>query len=167
MNWDAVGAFGQMLGSIAVFVTLGYLAVQVGHARREVRRSVSQGRTEATLQLMLNRVNNERSHGLRVKAETALGGGVSPFRVALVQTAGLSQDEADTLGWEESAWWQLRAQTITYIDELPAGARSEFDTNVYNYYGASPVPKLWYETTKGVLNPDAVRYIDNLLAQPG
>ena len=33
MNWDAIGAIGQMLGSIAVFVTLGYLAVQVRRIR--------------------------------------------------------------------------------------------------------------------------------------
>ena len=31
MNWEEVGAIGQVLGSIAVFVTLGYLAVQVKH----------------------------------------------------------------------------------------------------------------------------------------
>jgi len=29
MNWDAIGAIGQMLGSIAVFITLVYLALQV------------------------------------------------------------------------------------------------------------------------------------------
>lgn len=33
MNWDAIGAVGQVLGSVAVFVTLGYLAVQIRHAR--------------------------------------------------------------------------------------------------------------------------------------
>lgn len=34
MDWNAVGALGQVLGSFAVFVTLAYLAVQVRHARR-------------------------------------------------------------------------------------------------------------------------------------
>jgi len=29
MNWNAVGAIGQILGSLAVFVTIGFLAVQV------------------------------------------------------------------------------------------------------------------------------------------
>ena len=44
MNWDGVGAVGEALGSIAVFVTLGYLAIQVRHARDDVRRSVSTAR---------------------------------------------------------------------------------------------------------------------------
>lgn len=44
MNWDEVGAIGQVLGSIAVFITLGYLAMQTNHARREVQRAISQSR---------------------------------------------------------------------------------------------------------------------------
>jgi len=47
MEWDAVGAIGEVLGSVAVLVTLGYLAVQVKHARAETRRALSQGRSEA------------------------------------------------------------------------------------------------------------------------
>jgi len=35
MNWDAVGAIGEIIGAIAVVVTLVYLATQVRHARRE------------------------------------------------------------------------------------------------------------------------------------
>ena len=33
MNWDAISAIGQMLGSVAVFVTVVYLALQIKHAR--------------------------------------------------------------------------------------------------------------------------------------
>jgi len=47
MNWDAIGAIGQMLGSIAVLVTLIYLGVQLRHVRAETRRSMNQGRAAA------------------------------------------------------------------------------------------------------------------------
>jgi len=33
MNWDAIGAIGELIGAIAVFATLVYLAVQVRHSR--------------------------------------------------------------------------------------------------------------------------------------
>ena len=46
MNRDAIGAIGQMLGSVAVFVTLAYLAVQVRHSRQDARRALSQSRGE-------------------------------------------------------------------------------------------------------------------------
>jgi len=49
MNWEEVGAIGQVLGSIAVFITLGYLAVQLRHARAEMQRSPSQPTNDSSL----------------------------------------------------------------------------------------------------------------------
>ena len=40
MTSEEVSAIGQMLGSVAVFVTLGYLAVQVKHSRQDARRAL-------------------------------------------------------------------------------------------------------------------------------
>ena len=37
MNWEAAGAIGEILGSIAVFITLIYLAIQVQQNTRHVR----------------------------------------------------------------------------------------------------------------------------------
>ena len=37
MNWDAVGAIGEIVGAFGVIVTLGYLAVQVRENSRQVR----------------------------------------------------------------------------------------------------------------------------------
>jgi hypothetical protein len=34
MNWDKIGAIGELVGALAVLVTLIYLAIQVTHARR-------------------------------------------------------------------------------------------------------------------------------------
>ena len=34
MNWDAIGAVGEIIGAIAVFVTLLYLAAQIKFARK-------------------------------------------------------------------------------------------------------------------------------------
>ena len=34
MNWEAIGAVGEIVGALAVLVTLIYLAVQVRHTRR-------------------------------------------------------------------------------------------------------------------------------------
>lgn len=101
MNWEEVGAIGQMLGSIAVFITLGYLSLQVRHAR-------------------------------------------------------------------QTAWWTYRLQIIPYVDELPAMERTAIENQLRGTYGRPGVARLFYETyLKSTAHPDAVRYIDNLLAQPG
>ena len=54
-----LGNYGEFLGSIAVFATLVYLAVQVRNTKSELRRSISQERAAASIQLQQNRVANE------------------------------------------------------------------------------------------------------------
>ena len=34
MNWDAIGAIGEILGALAVVATLFYLAIQIRHSAR-------------------------------------------------------------------------------------------------------------------------------------
>ena len=67
--------------------------------------------------------------------------------------------------WAELAEWQYHAQVIAYIDELAPGDRVQFDSVIRSGYGTDLLTRLWYETLKKGLNPDAVRYVDNLLAQ--
>jgi hypothetical protein len=45
MNWEALGAIGEIVGAIAVVVTLGYLAVQIRQNTRTVRASTNHALT--------------------------------------------------------------------------------------------------------------------------
>jgi hypothetical protein len=45
MNWEAVGAIGETIGAIALFLVL----FQVRHAKHEMRRSVRSERTDSLL----------------------------------------------------------------------------------------------------------------------
>jgi hypothetical protein len=47
MNWEAVGAIGEIVGAVGVIVTLGYLAVQVRQNSRQLERSVEASRVAA------------------------------------------------------------------------------------------------------------------------
>jgi hypothetical protein len=168
MNWDEVGAIGQVLGSIAVFITLGYLAVQVGHARGEMRRSISQNRSDTARQLSMFYASDDRMcHIIEKMVGTTSGPQRFPSMTALMTERGLTFEEAFRYNNIEMAWWQYRSQVIENVAELPSGKRIEFDSAIQIAYGKLPGPRLWYETSKATLNPDAVRYIDNLLAQPG
>jgi hypothetical protein len=42
MNWEAIGAIGEVLGAAAVVVTLGYLAVQIRQNSQAVKNSAAQ-----------------------------------------------------------------------------------------------------------------------------
>jgi hypothetical protein len=49
-----------VLGSIAVFVTLGYLGAQVRHGRSDTQRSIIATRGDTLRQLVMAKVTDER-----------------------------------------------------------------------------------------------------------
>ena len=55
MNWDAIGAIGEVLGALVVVITVGYLAVQVrqntAQQKREETVSIQRGQNEVVAQL--------------------------------------------------------------------------------------------------------------------
>ena len=165
MNWEEVGAIGQVLGSIAVFVTLGYLAIQVKHSRQDARRALSQGRGEANRDVLALQCD-ERINRLFDKANVVLGAPPSTFASALMEQVGLTSEEATLLYWLELTRWNYRLQIIPNADELSPMERAHFDGSIRTGYGRVGVSQLFYERIKLAAHPDAVRYIDNLLAQP-
>ena len=167
MNWDAVGAVGQVLGSIAVFITLGYLAVQVRHAGNEVRRSIRQSRAEAYRDLQAQ-FRDPRIHALQVKANAALGAQPHGFVLEVMERTGLTLEEANLLLRMQGAWWNSHLQVIPDADELSAMERTAFDGTLRATYGSPGIARIFFETgIKRTQHPDAVRYVENLLAQPG
>jgi hypothetical protein len=40
MNWEAAGAIGEVVGAIAVFLTLGYLALQIRQNNKSISSSI-------------------------------------------------------------------------------------------------------------------------------
>lgn len=167
MNWTAISAIGQLLATLAVFASLGYVAVQLRHARDEVRRSIHDSRAEVARNLLLTRATDTRLTHAYVKATVALSapdGPLPAFVDAVMARTGLSIEDAAALYWEQLAWWQYRLQVIPYVDDLPPGPRVEFESGIRRNYRDQPLERLFYETTKAGLPPAAVRYIDGLLA---
>ena len=78
--------------------------------------------------------------------------------------AGLTNEEMSAVVWDQFAFWHYRQ--ASYLDELTVGERTEFDGGIRNSYGLDVVGRQWYDGSKPMLNPDFVRCIDNLLAQP-
>ena len=79
MNWEALGAIGEIVGAIAVVVTLGYLAVQIRQNTRSVRASTYQSITSFIAEM--NRVVEENPDLARI------------IRVGALDLSQLSPDE--------------------------------------------------------------------------
>ena len=59
MNWDAIGAIGELVGAMAVVMTLAYLAIQIKQGTRATR---AQTRSMLTQQLLEFHKNNLLAH---------------------------------------------------------------------------------------------------------
>ena len=161
MNWDAIVAVGQAISSLA----LVFVLVQLRHARQEVRRSVSQTRADVGPELWMLRADNPQLSGLILRTEAAPGGQQSPFFAELAAKANVTLDEASQVFSHHFAWWMYQAQVIAFAKELRAGERAQFDAGLRRYYGISQSGQIWFRAMRNILDPDAVRYVDNLLAQ--
>jgi hypothetical protein len=101
MDWNALGAIGEIVGALAVFLTLGYLAVQIRQNTKAVRASA--------LDSSINAVNDVRVAILGSSEVTAF------YRKGLVNPEELGDDERErfrllmhTIIWSV---WNIYAQT--------------------------------------------------------
>jgi hypothetical protein len=115
MNWDEVGAIGQVLGSIAVFITLVYLAIQTRHAKDATQAAVSQARGEA-FRHHLAWATEPHMIANVVKANTALGAVPNGFVASIMEKYGLTREEGFSLFYFEMAGWSNRLQGIAAIE---------------------------------------------------
>ena len=68
MNWDAIGAIGELAGGVAVIATLIYLAIQVKHSKALLERNESialsqmyQARADARMNVVLAQAQSEKA----------------------------------------------------------------------------------------------------------
>ena len=164
MNWDAIGAVGQAISALA----LVFVLVQIRHARSESRRALSAGRAEA-VRALNNQFLDERALGIWKKATTALETSISPSHQIVMERAKLTWEEAWLLLAMARSHWAYFLQIMPNIYELPAMERYEFEQSLRFHYGANGGPnRIFYEVyIKNGAHPDALRYLDNLLAEPG
>lgn len=60
MNWDAIGAIGEILGAFAVFATLVYVALQIRHSIQATRGLVRESVSDRVVADIRAPLNNER-----------------------------------------------------------------------------------------------------------
>jgi len=84
MNWEAIGAVGEIVGALGVIGTLVYLAVQIGQNTKAVRTASHHGVTDSFNHLNTKVAEDERLARL--------------FRVGLEDFESLTPDEQVSAG---------------------------------------------------------------------
>jgi hypothetical protein len=137
-----------------VFITLGYLAIQVRHAKEEVQRTVGKMSVDSAQEILLAQVMHPSIAAIYVKANANLG--LSPPNVVrlFMERAGLTEEEANVLNSPPMAWWQHRVQVIPYLETMLPSWRLLFEKATRSYL-ARPAMQMWYDEFKvGQSHPD-------------
>jgi hypothetical protein len=149
MNWDAIGALGEIVGAIAVFVSLLYLAVQI---RQSTELARTQYHTNSVT--ILEPFTNWKSANPRV------------FREGMTDFGSLNSDDRINL---DSV---LTLFVLTFKDVLEARERGFMDNETYlaweGYIGthlAMPGGRMWWNEAREIYIEKVQAAIDNSIAR--
>jgi hypothetical protein len=165
MNWDAIAAVGQAVSALALVIVM----IQLRQTREEMQRSVGRMRLEGVRDTGLAFATHpELASALAQANEAAHGGMLRPPFVEYLLSLGLTAQEARQLYGFHQAEWTNTELAIEALPRMTLGVREGTARWIRSRFSNSfPLYAKYYELSKAELNPDTVRYIDNLLAQPG
>jgi hypothetical protein len=97
MNWDAIGAIGEMLGALVVVITLVYLAVQIRYARNATIDQNRLARSSAVRELILATMENDERRNGQMR-----NWGLDKYYEELAKELGITSVEARETSGETS-----------------------------------------------------------------
>ena len=147
MNWDAIGAVGEILGAAAVFASLIYLALQIRIQNRESQLSaihdISVGFRES-----IARFVTEETMEIAFRANTDYEALTDVERVRFLVTASQY-----FLAWEE-------AFVQHEIGRLPDRKWQSIQNFYVNGLGFPSMQRAW-SLRRGLFDPDLADYVDS------
>ena len=159
MNWEAIGAIGDILGAISVIATLGYLAVQIKIAHSVGSDTNRQQRAAGVLEMSLALATNDALRDAWIKAE-----GSSSVNAQIATQLGLSPDEANRLVYAcNYMFWLHWAQwaSLKTDDDL-----AELRHVIQAFYGGPPMGAVWkLHPYVQLLDQKFVQFVNESLAK--
>jgi hypothetical protein len=150
MNWEALGAIGEIVGAIAVVVTLGYLAVQIRQNTRSVRASTYQSITSFIGEM--NRVIEENPD----LAQIMRAGVLDLSQLSLDERIRFNANMMTRFRHHENLYYQYRTGML---DER------EFEgfRRLFSWHLSFAGTAAWWTGARGYYSHDFAAYVGSLL----
>lgn len=161
MNWEAVGAIAEILGSITVISTLFYLALQVRHARDQIRTSIRESRNTAHRELQFAAIQNPQLVRVIGKAHASWTPGVESEEQFYAAANFTIEDQIIWTSYMRVAWSYFR-ESIRYIPDLMPSQREELHREITANYSIGP-GKLYFDSMSAI-DSQALKYVRELIA---
>ncbi len=151
MNWEAIGAIGEVLGAAGVIITLAYLAVQIRQNSHQLERSL-----QAT----------------RISADDAIARGFDRWRQLLISDEKMSEiyvrglQDISTLDPNERHRFNQLLNTFIWtawqmwrLDDVMGATNSE----IFRHLLRHPGGREWYTTTRAYFPEEYRAMLDGVL----
>ena len=160
MNWEAIGAIGEIMGALAVVLTLAYLATQVRYAKQA-----------AADQNRLTRANGVREIGLAaltnddVRRSISKDMGADAYHEKVAHELGLDVDDVSRRDWANAYWFWLHWGQ--YTSTHSANDRKEIEHLIEVFYTLPGVRRSWNESpvARPNLDPEYQQFVDDVIAR--
>ena len=155
MNWDAIGAVGEILGAAAVVATLVYLAIQVRSAKSAAADVNRLSRAVGVRENIRQTINDSELSDAWIRA----AGGVGNFQV-IADRLGLSFREAQKVTFQCQSWWWLHwGQWASITTEKDI---AELKHLVSEFYSVPPISVVWAEDENTrLLDPEFTKFVND------
>lgn len=150
MNWDAIGAIGELLGAMLLMASLVYVGVQIRDAKRQIRSAAAQARTDAFVNLWKVRLDPELTNAeLNARRNPDEVSDADRYRLVAFLTMFLNH--------YQNTFYQLR---VGALEPDQTGALDSMPI-----LGAVPYyRKLWQtDLPKGPYNPEFIQHVDSIV----
>ena len=149
MDWEAIGAVGEVLGAVGVILTLAYLAVQIRQNTAMMTAQTVQASVDATQRVLLFRAEHADMRAALRKARN---------------DEELSTDEVDLL------WSYLQAAFMNFQARLQHHTRGVFDASVNESYEKilvdyleGPYVQRWWANAKALYGDAFREHCDQII----
>ena len=147
MNWEAIGAVGELVGAFAVVVTLLYLAAQIRQNNASQRVAAKQEMTRQFAEFIDFLVLNPELESLHDR-------GVAGEALSPKETATFNRIMA-------KAAWYLSVMHFQYrIQELDDGDWEE-SRSLISYYCSTPGFQKFWKNRERAHGPEFLQYVDD------
>ena len=151
MNWEALGAIGELIGGVAVIATLIYLAVQIRQNTAMITAQTVQASVDATQRVLLFRTESSELRAILRKARS---------------DEELSRDEFEVLTS------YLQAAFMNFQARLQHNVRGVFDESVNESYEhilrdylEQPYVQRWWGFARALYGREFREHCDEIVAE--
>ena len=153
MNWEAIGAVGELIGGLAVIATLIYLAVQIRQNTAMITAQTVQASVDATQRTLLFRAEHGALRAILRKAR---------------DDEELTRDEFEMLAS------YLQAAFMNFQARLQHNARGLFDEsvnesyeNILEDYLETPYVRRWWAFARALYGDEFRAHCDEIVEASG